>query len=383
MNILHLGKYYPPYHGGMEHYLQDLAETQVTQGHQVTVLVHNHSFGKFFSQTRREQINGVNVIRIQSTRPIFFTPFMWRLGKTLKGLLKSQQFDLLHLHWPNPSLAFLLFNKPAKSLPWVMRWHADMVTERSSILLKLIYACIKPIEQALIKRSKYILISSPSYIQHSPALSKNKAICQVIPLGIKPLINNQQDLSLEWAESQWPEGKLRLFNLGRLTFYKNQKLLIDAALLNEKYHTIITGDGLLKSKLKDHINSTQTSSKVKLTGSLDWEQVNALYNSCDIFCLPSNDRAESFGVVLLEAMWHNKIILVADTPGSGMAWLAQQYNKGFTFKSDDIQDFIKQLKHIENNLESIQAMPEDFQWPIYKAATELNHLYKKIIKETP
>ena len=120
----------------------------------------------------------------------------------------------------------------------------------------------------------------------------------------------------------------------------------------------------------------KVAEQVSLTGSLDWQQINALYQTCDVFCLPSHDRAESFGVVLLEAMWHNKIILVADTAGSGMAWLAEQYNKGFVFKSDDATDLIKQLQYIKNNLPSIQALPKDFKWPIEKTAKQLNQLYQ-------
>ncbi|WP_179952193.1 glycosyltransferase [Marinicella rhabdoformis] len=383
MNILHLGKYYPPYHGGMEHYLQDLAEAQVEQGHQVTVMVHNHEFGKLLSQTKTEHVNGVKVIRLKSTRPICFTPLMIGLGRTLNQLLKENKFDILHLHWPNPSLALLLFNKASKNLPWVLRWHSDMVTESSSKLLKFIYALIKPIEQAIIKRSQLILCSSPVYIEQAPALLKNREKCHVLPLGIKPMLKSNDQLPTEWAEQQWPKNKLRLFNLGRLTFYKNQKLLIEASIHHQSQHTLIAGSGQLKAQLEKQIKKNKLQENIKLLGNLSWPKVNALYQSCDVFCLTSNDRAESFGVVLLEAMWHNKIILVADTLGSGMSWLAQQYNKGFIFKSNDAHDFIKKLNHIEENLGSIQALPENFQWPINQTASDLNHLYKKIKKETP
>ena len=76
MKLLHLGKYYPPFHGGMESYLRDLAEAQVKQGHQVWVVVHNHLWGWLKSTTHHEVINGVQVIRLACSRPVLHTPLM-------------------------------------------------------------------------------------------------------------------------------------------------------------------------------------------------------------------------------------------------------------------------------------------------------------------
>ena len=72
---------------------------------------------------------------------------------------------------------------------------------------------------------------------------------------------------------------------------------------------------------------------------------------------------------------------MADTAGSGMAWLAQQYNKGFTFKSNDSDDFIEQLDYIEKNKDVIQKRPYDFKWSIEKTAKQLNQFYLTLIKE--
>ncbi len=41
MRILHLGKYYPPFAGGMENFLADLIPTQISQGLTVAAIVHD------------------------------------------------------------------------------------------------------------------------------------------------------------------------------------------------------------------------------------------------------------------------------------------------------------------------------------------------------
>ena len=45
MKILHVGKYFPPYAGGMETYLRDLMAAQARQGLDTAALVHQSDIG--------------------------------------------------------------------------------------------------------------------------------------------------------------------------------------------------------------------------------------------------------------------------------------------------------------------------------------------------
>lgn len=381
MNILHFGKYYPPYHGGMEHYLRDLAEQQVRQGHQVTVLVHNHRHGYLKSNTQVEQQKGVKIIRQAALRPLLFTPLMLGLNKTIKQL-SQQKIDLIHIHTPNPSSFLLLLNRQAKQLTWLLQWHSDMVTQHSSGLLKLAYYLLRPLEKKLLKQSQMVLVSSDNYRTHSPPLQSCSKQVKILPLGINPKQIITENLPENWTEQQWDGNQLRLFSLGRLTFYKNQQMLVKAVKKADQCQLIIAGNGQLENRLKQQIRQQQLSQRVKLLKQLNWRQINALYQSSDIFCLASHDRAESYGMVLLEAMVHDKIILVADTVGSGMSWLAENYNKGFTFKANDVDDFVKQINYISEHLSQIKQRPKDFQLNIEKTAQQLNDYYQQISRST-
>ncbi len=88
MNILHFGKFYPPFNGGMEIYLRDLAEQQ-SQKHTVTALVHNHNFKSIKSSSQEQTINQVHVIRQQTLKPILFTPIMLGANKAVSKLRNS------------------------------------------------------------------------------------------------------------------------------------------------------------------------------------------------------------------------------------------------------------------------------------------------------
>ncbi len=379
MKILHLGKYYPPFHGGMEIYLRDLSEQQA-HNHLVTAIVHNHDYGRIFSKTVKETVNGVNVIRQRSIKPILFTPIMLGLNKCIDQLLTENKIDVIHIAWPNPSALLLLLNKKARSKPWVIQWQSDMVTKKSSWLLKFAYQFFRPFEKALLKQSKRIICSSKQYCHHSNILPQFVEKCSIIPLGIKQqkvAVNSQER---DWALKQWGSAQYRIYNIGRLTFYKNHQLLINAAQSLPNAQFIITGTGELKKSLLALIDQLQLTN-IHLTGALDDAQLNALLSTCDAFCLPSNDRAESYGMVLLEAIIHGKKILVSHLPGSGMRWIAEQTELGHTFNCDDAMDLVSLIKKIEpcdRNKQNNQQQSLPAQLTIQGCTQSIDQLYASL-----
>lgn len=384
MNILHLGKFYPPYRGGMETYLCDLAREQVQQGHQVTVLVHNHDWRLLTSATQTEVNDGVQVVRLKSLRPWLFTPLMWRLNGWLKRCIQQQRPDVIHLHLPNPSLFALLFSRSIKGIPRIVSWHSDMVTERSGWLMKVLYRLLKPLESKLLNGADRIMVSSQEYADHSPVLQQNTDKTHVLPLGLRidELVHreaSEQQANLQWAEQSWAKPAFRLLNLGRLTFYKNQTMLIEAMVDLPDCQLQIVGEGQLRRDLQTAIERHGVADRVHLAGAQSWPHVHALYQSCDLFCMASNDRAESFGVVLLEAMYHNRIILVPDTVGSGMRWLAEHYHKGFVFNNNDPADFVRQVRRIQADHAELSAQPPQFDYAMPAIAERMTQHYTSII----
>lgn len=380
MKLLHIGKYFPPYRGGMETYLSDLVEAQIKQGHEVTVLVHNHDWGIVRSKTKIEQPQpSLTLIRQACLRPILFTPLMLGLNRRVKKLRQSNGFDVVHLHAPNPSLFFLLLGRRTKQKPWLIRWHADMVTESSSFLLKIIYRLIKPFETALLNRVDKIFISSAAYIEKSEVLQRFREKVVVIPLGLQT--NDFLSKSHSPQAPKAPDDVFKIFTLGRLTYYKNHQQLISAMTDLPTMQLTIGGGGDLAGSLQAQIDTLGLNKKVKLSGSLSEAEKEQCFSQCHVFCLASNDRAESYGMVLLEAMLRNKIILVADTPGSGMKWLAENYNKGFVFAVNKTDDLVVKLNYIHNNYNEIQKRSDSFSLTIEQTAAALAPYYQNFNPE--
>lgn len=96
----------------------------------------------------------------------------------------------------------------------------------------------------------------------------------------------------------------KLLCLGRLTANKGQHVLIDACIrLKEAalpFQLTFAGDGEDRSFLEHHASALGLTTVVHFTGAVDQDRVKALYESADIFVLPS--FAEGLPVVLMEAM---------------------------------------------------------------------------------
>ncbi len=89
----------------------------------------------------------------------------------------------------------------------------------------------------------------------------------------------------------------------------------------------LVGSGELENSLKRLATELGVLNRVTFHGKLPAEQLAEQYASCDCLCLPSIERTEAFGLVLLEAMYFGKATVISDVPGSGMGWIV---NEGIT-----------------------------------------------------
>ena len=81
-----------------------------------------------------------------------------------------------------------------------------------------------------------------------------------------------------------------------------------------------------------------------------------MWSSCDVFCLPSLDRAEAFGVVLLEAMRFGKPVVVSDIPGSGTGWVVRQAGHGLLVPPNDPAKLAAALRKLRHDPAQRQAL---------------------------
>lgn len=297
----------------------------------MTAICHHHEPAKAIAH---EQDGDVQVFRLPVWKTLLYTPICLSAYSKLKKLLTQCAPDIIHLHMPNPTCFWLLFLPIAKQSRWIIHWHSDVIGERPDWRVKLFYPFYALFETALLKRADKVIVTSPNYLASSIPLKKFIDKCTVIPLGIPEEVSSVEDHTDNIRTNR--EG-LKVLCVGRLTYYKGQQFLIQAiSQLQGHINLTFIGQGEERDCLQSVIDNEAIEHEIEfLEGLSDTELFDKL-NECDVLCLPSIERTEAFGVVLLEAMRAGKPCIVTDVPGSGMSWVIKHDYNGLVVPAADV-----------------------------------------------
>ncbi len=314
---------YTPDIGGVETVVKQYAEL-MAMDHKVTVLCINK---KFKLTTKREFINGVEVIRCSSfgiffSMPLSFSFFIYFLR------LKAS-FDIIHIHEPFPlaSLLSLFINRRDKVC---VTWHSDIIKQ------KFLKKIVEAFQNRLCRLSKIIFTTSPNLFSFSSVISNYKEKVCILPLSIN--VDNVGDGKYK--------GDYFLY-LGRLSYYKGIKVLLEAFEKSDsKLPLYIVGDGDVN--IVEHINKhiTSTNKNIQFINKfVSEEEKQEFLRNCKAFLFPSIQPSEAFGIIQLEAMLQGKPVINTNLP-TGVPYVSQHMKTGLTVKvnePDDLKDAINLL----------------------------------------
>ena len=309
MRILHIGKFYPPAPGGIETFTAILANAQAGAGDEVVVLA--HALRRQWRSSERSD----GVIRIRETGrwgQLAYAPlspaFPWQLQRCITQLRPQA----LHIHVPNTSAFAALLVPAARRLPWLVHWHADIPLDSASSALRLAYPFYRPFEQALLRRADIVVATSAAYCDASQALAPWREKTRIVPLALAESSTPAVGAAL------WPAGKRRLLAVGRLSYYKGFDILLQSLAELPDCALLLVGGGECEAALRAQIHRLGLTGRVQMTGQAEPSLLDQAYAQAEIFCLPSLDRAEAFGMVLLEAMRAGLPCVASAIAGSGV-----------------------------------------------------------------
>ena len=320
MRVLHIGKYFPPVKGGMERFLEDLIVAQRAAGIEAFALVHA-------DQSHRLPPGRTWLRTVPVWREFAFAPLAPRFLAEINRAIDDWQPDYLHLHMPNLSALAVLTSKRARRLPWVIHWHSDVVASEHSLALRLLYPLYRPFERALLERAALVIATSHAYLETSEPLEPYREKCAVVPLGID-LRRLRPDGDAPIAQVAWGAHRFRLLAIGRLTYYKGFDTLVRAVAQCPQVELRIVGDGSDRAALQVLIDQLHVGGRVLLEGPLDDAACLARYQTAQLFCIPSRERTEAFGLVALEAMAHQLPVLASALSDSGLVSVVQSGTTG-------------------------------------------------------
>lgn len=385
--VLHVGKYFPPAHGGIERFLADLVRAQRANGCAATVLVH----GRAADMGGGMEGDPAWVWRCPYWFRLVFAPISPAFPLWLARAISRGRPEVLHLHMPNLSAFWALLLPGARRLPWVVHWHADVESSRFKPALRLLYPFYRVFERALLERADLILATSENYLLASGPLSPWRYKCRVLSLAVDP--DRLPEVAPEAGEGLWqapthPGSRpARLLAIGRLTYYKGFDTLIRAVAGLDDAELVIVGEGEERTALEAVLAEMGHPPRIRLIGAADDATCQRLLASCDLYCLPSRERTEAFGIVLMEAMRYAKPILASRIAGSGVAWVAREGENAVLAEVDDIQGWQRAIQGMLADGQGRLAMGENgrrrffAELTIDRAVAELAHHYAAIRPE--
>ena len=309
IRVLHVYKCFgPKKFGGVEAFIENLVES--TKPKCLHIIL---ACGPVKSTTvSRYRGSIVVLVRPQFTAfsmpvALAMIPIFWFL---------SRRVDVVHYHYPFPFQDILSFFAKT-SLPKVVTYHSDIVRQRFTGYL------YRPLMQLFLDKADAVVATSPVYKASSYVLQSLKKPPVVIPLAIqaKPAEFDQSCLAY-WKQSVG--SGFQLF-LGAHRSYKGLPTLVEAA-ARTKVPLVITGEGMLTEKIMLQAQALGADN-IFFVGLVSRTDQAALLFLSRSLVLPSCQRSEAFGIVLLEASRQSTPMITTEI-GTATSWVNQHMSTG-------------------------------------------------------
>ncbi len=372
LRVLHVGKYLPPHPGGMERFLDDLIRAQAEQGLAPAAVFHRMRGGTG-SQLQ------VPLYPVPVLGETMFVPLSPGFPAALARAIREHRPHLLHLHVPNLSAFSALALPAARRLPWVLQWQADVPRDMPHAGVRALRRLYGLPERALLRRSRAVVLSTPHYLESSSVLQDFRARCRVIPLGMP-------DTALPPSRRPPDDRHLRVLAVGRLTYYKGFEVLLRALARVPQAELDLIGGGEGEAGLRALAVELGLGERLRLLGRVDDAALAQAYADCDVFCLPSLDRAESFGLVLLEAMRAGRAVVASRIPGSGVNHVVSEGETALQVAPGDVEALADALVRLAEDpalrlrLGAAGRQRFEREFDIRRCAEQLELLYGEVLR---
>jgi len=209
---------------------------------------------------------------------------------------------------------------------------------------------------AILRRSKFVLVSSRDYAKKS-SLSKYWSLVskkiESIPFSINEMMFNYHVKPLDiHSLHSIPEDAITLLFVGVLDkphYFKGLPILLKALCSSHlsNFYLVVVGGGELLNYYKTLANKLNIIDRVTFLGEIKSEVLASYYKSVDYTILPSINQNEAFGIVLVESLACGTPCLASNLPG--VRTIINRQGQQLSFNPRDIYSLRDRLIYIKKN----------------------------------
>jgi len=382
MKIAHVTSTFPPYRGGIGNIAYYNAKELAKLGHEITVFTPLYEQKEFDDKKENFKVERLKA------------HLKYGNGALVAGLTKKlADFDIVHLHYPCFGLAEDVWwlKTLKKKTKLVINYQMDVVGQG---VFKLFFGLhTKLILPKILKSADIISASSFDYIKNSNIanyFAKHQDKFVEVPNGVdsehfRPEVKSEEILSRHGLSLN---NKVIIFvgGLDKAHYFKGIDYLIQAFMLvNQRMpetRLMIVGEGDLVEEYKSLAAQLQISDRIVFTGGVGHDDLPKYYNSADLGVLPSIDKSEAFGIVLIEAMACAKPVVASNL--AGVRSVVDEEENGYLSEPRNIDDLASKLNHLlvndelriqmgQNGREKVMAQ---YDWRAI--ASKIDGIYKSL-----
>ena len=347
------------YGNGQASFTIHLAEKMAQHGHQVLVIAPSERMKSYSSCQNDVRVEKVAALHMSVLHPtIYITPFP---DSRVKQLLREFQPDIVHIqdHYFLCSAAVNEARRlgipligtnhflPENLLPFFRKFPSVQYLFTLP-LWKMMLAVFNKLDVAITPSRTATRILQDQEIQIPVRTISNGVDTNRFRLD--PEIDR---LSIRQTYNLSPDQTLFLY-VGRLDGEKGLDTLLEAISLvaHDDFQLAIVGRGLYRQWLEKQAQELGLERRVVFIGFVGPDQLPALYNSADIFVMPSPEELQS--IATLEAMACGKPILAAN--GRALPELVEPGVNGYLFQPAQPEDAARRMNQLMEEREKWSAM---------------------------
>lgn len=277
---------------------------------------------------------------------------------------RAHPFDLVHLQFPADPMAHLSASLLPAAVPRVLSWHSDIVRQQG--LLRY----YRPFLDRLVRSADAIIGATPSHFSASTQLAavRGPERLHVVPYGFDLARFHERPGLADELRARY-DGVI-VFALGRHVYYKGFEFLIRALPRLPAVQLLLGGQGPLTPDLRRIAAEAGVAQRVHFVGRIPEADLAAYYHACDVFCMPSIEPAEGFGIVQIEAMACGKPVVCCELR-NGVTWVNRNGETGLVVERGDASALASAIDRLAGDVALRRKLGEQARrWAMATFTTE-------------